>query len=79
VAKEAPSRIGALVKAPFERLMEAREKLFYKLAAADGSVSLSVEECGANIRFKKLSEFPKENMACLCKNPNHFMVKFELE
>ena len=68
--------IGLEIKAQYDKLMAAREKTFYKLADENGEVRVKVDACGCNIIYKSVTDFPSQNVRCLCKAPTHFLVKY---
>jgi len=76
VTEEVSPYIGLEIKAPYDRLMAAREKAFMKLQDEQGMVLVKVPECGCNMLYQSVDEFPKTNARCLCKNRRHFLVKF---
>lgn len=68
--------IGIEIAAPYDKLMAAREKAFYKYANEAGELNVKVKACGCNLTYRDVTEFPESNVRCLCKKRNHFLVKY---
>ena len=77
-APESRQLVACLIKGKFDDLKKIRDEMFYRLAGADGSVKISHPVCGCSIKYKRLSDFPNENEICPCKDPFHFLVRFEI-